>query len=181
MWEVTWLPTVIALSGATIGAFTDIRKFRVYNALTVPLLVSGLLYHSLFSGGIGFSDSALGILFGFGVLIIPFLMRLMGAGDVKLLAGVGAWLGLKATVAVFLASCIVAGVYAFVLILVRGRLGESWRTLKLILVRFASLGIHAGDEDLVEMVSAREDRKLRVIPFGAMVPLGIVGALLWAF
>ena len=178
MADVTW-PLAITFTAACIAAVTDIWRFRVYNALTFPLVLTGLAYHVVCGGMNGFVDSCLGMLFGFGVLLLPYLLGLMGAGDVKLMAGVGAWLCFQATALVFAASALVAGTYAIALILYRGKLSESWLTLKVIFYRLAALGIHLGKQDLVEPLSQSSDRRLRLIPFGAMVPLGIIAALLW--
>src|SRR3990172_7393375 len=101
---LNWQPIVIALVAASIAAVTDVWKFRVYNVLTIPLMISGLIYHGAVAGWEGLFSSALGFLFGFGVLFLPYLMGLMGAGDVKLLAGVGTWLGLQMTAVVFVVS-----------------------------------------------------------------------------
>lgn len=179
MADLASLPAIIALIAASVGAVTDVWKYRVYNVLTIPLFVTGLLFHGLLSGWSGLSASLTGALFGFAVLIVPYALGLMGAGDVKLMAGVGAWLGLSTTSLVFVASALIAGVYACALIFYRGKLRDSWLTIKLILFRFALLGMHFGREDLVEELSVGADRRLRVIPFGAMVPLGIIGAFLW--
>ena len=179
MVDVTWPPLAITFAAACIAAVTDIWRFRVYNALTFPLVLTGLAYHGAFGGTSGFLDSTLGVLFGFGVLLLPYLLGLMGAGDVKLMAGVGAWLCFKATALVFVASVLVAGTYAIALILYRGKLSESWLTIKVIFYRFAALGVHLGKQDLVEPLYQSSDRRLRLIPFGAMVPLGIIAALLW--
>ncbi|MCH8839183.1 MAG: prepilin peptidase [Planctomycetes bacterium] len=179
MADISWQVLAVTISAACVAAVTDVWKFRVYNALTIPLVLTGLLYHGVTNGLGGLADSSLGLLFGFGVLLLPYLLGLIGAGDVKLMAGVGAWLCLSATAIVFAASALVAGVYAFVLILCRGKLGESWLTIKLILYRFVALGIHLGKQDLVEPLTRTSDRRLRLIPFGAMVPPGIVAALLW--
>ncbi|NIL99151.1 MAG: hypothetical protein GTO62_19140 [Planctomycetales bacterium] len=179
MAEIAWLPKVIVLVAASIGATTDLWKYRVYNVLTIPLFFSGLVYHAIVGSGAGYLDAFLGALFGFAVLIVPYGLGLMGAGDVKLMAGLGAWLGLQSTIQVFVASSLIAGVYAVGLILLRGKLRESWLTLKLIFYRFALLGVHFGREDLVENLTVDKERRLRVIPFGAMVPLGIIGAYAW--
>ena len=45
------------------------------------------------SGWEGFFGSLAGIAIGFAVLILPYLMGILGAGDVKLLMGIGAWIG----------------------------------------------------------------------------------------
>lgn len=175
----SWIPVVVVLVAGGIGAVTDIWRYRVYNVLTFPLIFSGILYHGIVGGWTGVSDSLAGALFGFAVLALPYLLGLMGAGDVKLLTGVGAWLGLYPTAIVFVASSLITGVVAVGMILYRGRLLESWIVIKLIFYRFAALGMHFGKEDLVEDLSTGPDRRLRVIPFGAMIPLGIIGALMW--
>jgi prepilin peptidase CpaA len=177
--ELAWLPKVIVLVAASVGAATDLWKYRVYNILTIPLFFSGLIFHAASGGRMGLSDAFLGALFGFAVLIIPYGLGLMGAGDVKLMAGLGAWLGLQSTIHVFVASALIAGAYAIVLILRRGKLRESWLTMKLIFYRMALLGVHFGREDLVENLTVDNEHRLRVIPFGAMVPLGIIGAYVW--
>lgn len=173
------LPVLVALAAACAGAVTDLWRFRVYNLLTFPLIFTGLLYHTLMDGRSGLVVSGLGCLFGLGVLIFPYLLGLMGGGDVKLLAGIGAWLGVESTMIVFVVSSLVTGAYALGLIVYRGRLRDSWLTVKVIFYRFAALGAYLGKDDIVESLDACKDRRLRLIPFGAMVPLGILGALIW--
>ena len=174
-----WIPVMIVSVAACIAAATDICMFRVHNYLTFPLILTGLCYHATVGGMGGFTQSVLGAFFGLCILLFPYLLGLMGAGDVKLLAGVGAWLGLPITVVVFVVSSLVAGVYALVLIIMRGKIRQSLFTIKLLVYRIATLGIHLGKEEMVEILAEEPDRRLRVIPFGAMIPLGIAGAIMW--
>jgi prepilin peptidase CpaA len=162
-----------------VAAVTDVVEFRVRNLLTLPLIVSGLVYHAATGGSAGFTTSLAGFAFGIGVLIVPWLLGLMGAGDAKLLAGVGAWLGLPGAIATFIAASAITFVYASILIIYRGKIRESLMLMKVIGYRFLALGTYFGKDDLVEQCFAGPDRRQRVIPFGAMVPLGILGALLW--
>lgn len=170
---------VVTFIAVCIAAVTDVWKFRVYNALTFPLALGGLAFHTYQDGTNGLVISLLGLAFGFGILLVPNVLGLIGAGDVKLMAGIGAWLGFETTAIVFAASAFVAGGYALVLIILRGRITESWSIIKLIFYRFAALGIHIGKQDLVEDLTHSSDRRLRLIPFGAMVPIGFVAAFLW--
>jgi prepilin peptidase CpaA len=179
MLEISSIATSVALIAALIGAVTDVWKFRVYNILTLPLLFFGLLFHGISGGWEGFSMSAMGAMFGLMALIFPYALGLMGAGDVKLLAGVGAWLGVWPTIFVFIFSCFVAGAYALGLIVYRGEFKKSLVAIKLICYRFAAMGTHFGKDDLVEELSVSTERRLRLIPFGAMIPLGIIGMLMW--
>lgn len=179
MGDLPWTPAVIVLVAGLVGAVTDIWKFRVYNVLTIPLIVTGLIYHCAVDGFSGLATSAAGLALGFGILIVPHLLGLMGAGDVKLLAGVGAWLGAPLTLYVFAVSSIVVGAYALVLIARRGKLHETWLNLKLIGYRFSVLGSQLGKDDLVEAFEGGPDRRLRLIPFGASIPIGIIVTLWW--
>jgi len=168
-----------------IAALTDLRKFKVHNVLTLPLLLSGLLYHSIVGGlsdagwTAGFLNSLLGVLCGSGILLLFYLMGGMGAGDVKLMAGIGAWLGVQFTFYVFLASSLAAGFYAVVLVVGCGRVRETWVNLKIIWYRVAAIGRHLGAEDRIEAEVNRADRRRRIIPFAAMVAVGIIIVAVW--
>jgi prepilin peptidase CpaA len=165
------------LVAALVAAVTDVWKFKVHNWLTVPLMLSGLVYRGINEGWAGLTDSALGVLLGFGILLILYLMGGMGAGDVKLMAGVGAWLGAWLTFAVFLASALAAGVYAVVLILLCGSMRETLLNLRIIGYRVGAAWRRLGAEDNVESGVDRPDRRRRVIPFAAMMAVGIVALL----
>ncbi len=174
-----WLPIVVAFAAASVAAVTDVIEFRVRNILTIPLIITGLVYHAAVGGWGGLLTSFQGMLFGLAVLIAPWLLGLMGAGDVKLLAGVGAWLGMPAVVVAFLVTSAAAGIYAVILIVYRGKIRESLLTIKVICYRLVAFGAYFRKEDLVEELTTGTDRRLRVIPFGAMVPLGIIGVVMW--
>ena len=67
--EPVSLSTVVVVGTAVAACITDVRTFRVYNALTVPVMVGGLAYSAAQSGFSGLSSSFLGVLVGFLVLI----------------------------------------------------------------------------------------------------------------
>src|SRR5262245_16625871 len=105
----------IVLAASLVAAVTDLWKFRVLNVVTLPVLLTGLVYHTV-AGAIsdagwtaGFLNSLLGALFGFGILFAFYVMGGMGAGDVKLMAALGAWLGMLLTLYVFIASSLATG------------------------------------------------------------------------
>jgi prepilin peptidase CpaA len=168
------LPAIVVLFACLTAAIMDLWKFRVYNVLTLPLLLSGILFHSLTQGAEGMTVSLLGALFGLGVLVPFCLLGGMGAGDVKLLAGVGAWLGTPTTFVVFLLSGLVGGVYALFLIIARGRVRETRANLQILWLRMAAVGRLLGAEDQVEIDLSCPDRRWHLIPFGVMVAFGVV-------
>jgi len=85
-----WWPTLIVLAVAT---FTDLRSRRIPNWLVVPFLVIGISVSTWLHGWHGLGQSFEGL--GLGLLIYGFLFWMggMGAGDVKLCAAIGAWIG----------------------------------------------------------------------------------------
>ncbi len=112
---------VIALTVAlVIASVTDLREQRIYNWLTFPLMLAGFATHTVFGGLEGLQFAAKGFGLGFGLMVVPYFMGVMGAGDVKLMAGIGAWLGLEATFTAFLYTCIAGGIYGLA-VLVRDR------------------------------------------------------------
>jgi prepilin peptidase CpaA len=182
------LPVLVALVSSLVAAVTDVWKFKVHNVLTLPLLLTGLVYNTALGGlteagwTAGFLNSLLGILCGSGILLLFYLMGGMGGGDVKLMAALGAWLGVPFTFHVFIASSLVTGLYAIFLILAYGRMRETWVNLQIIWHRVAAVGRHLGAEDRIEAEVGRDDRRRRrLIPFAAMVAVGLVAALLWSW
>jgi Flp pilus assembly protein protease CpaA len=173
------LDICVPLVAVLIAAATDLRSFKIYNMISMPLLVSGLVYHGVVAGKSEFVESLLGALFGFTVLILLYTMGGVGAGDVKLLAAVGAWLGLPRTVCVFLASSLAAGGYAVFLLVWYQTGSETLGNLKILWHRFRILGRHIAREDGIETVVHHTDCRRRLIPFGAMIALGLIVTLVW--
>jgi len=105
------ITAILALALLT-AVVTDLRARRIHNWLTFPLMLSGLVFHTVVGGldGLGFSAAGFGL--GLAAMIVPFLLGVMGAGDVKLMAGVGAWVGASTILAAFLFTCLAGGVYA---------------------------------------------------------------------
>ena len=90
MHSFAWWPTLIVLAVAT---FTDLRNRRIPNWLVLPFLVAGIAVSAYLQGWHGLGQSFGGL--GLGLLIYGFLFWMggMGAGDVKLAAAIGAWIG----------------------------------------------------------------------------------------
>lgn len=177
MAQLVTVPVVVVFVAVLTMAVTDLWQFRVHNALTLPLLVGGLIYQGVTAGTPGFVNGLLGALFGFCALIVFCLMGGIGAGDVKLLAGVGAWLGLPLTFYVFIASSLAAGAYAIVLVLTSQRLRETWVNLQIAWYRLKAVGRYLGSDGDVEAAVAHPERRQRLIPFAAMVAVGLIVAL----
>jgi prepilin peptidase CpaA len=177
--DVLPIPVVVVIVAALAAAVTDVLRFKVHNVLTLPLLTAGLAYAAATGGWGGFLASLAGALLGFGVLFGFYLMGGMGGGDVKLLAAIGAWLGLERTFYVFLVSSLAAGVYALALVLRHHKAAETWTNLQIIWHRLAAIGRHLGAEDRVEAEVNHPERRGRIVPFAAMIALGVIVTLAW--
>ena len=106
-------------------AWGDLRTRRIPNYLTLGTAVAGLAFNFMSHGLSGLADGFLGMLLGFAFLILPYLWGGMGAGDVKALAALGAWLGPKLTVLLFCYMGIAGGVIAVGYLVWHGRLWEK--------------------------------------------------------
>ena len=99
--------TAMVLLFTAAAVFSDLRTRRIPNWLTVPSLVLALVVHGCHGRLDGLVFSLLGFAAGFGVLFLLWLMGGGGGGDVKMMAALGAWLGWKMTLAVFVGSALV--------------------------------------------------------------------------
>jgi len=124
-------PTVPAWAATAVAATTvlavdaDFRSRTIPNRLTLTALLAALVCHSLTGGPQGFAAAASGALAGGGILLVGWLLGWMGAGDVKLMAAVGAWLGWPASLTATLAALLAGGVIALMVAARHGALGRS--------------------------------------------------------
>ena len=106
--------TGVLMALLVIAAVIDCRSYRIPNWLTLGGIVFALIYRTLFARThlSGFTDSMGGLLVGFGIMLPLYVLKAMGAGDVKLMAMVGAFLGVQETLYAVLFTFIVGGVAA---------------------------------------------------------------------
>lgn len=104
--------TLLALIAASVVALVafvwDVRTRRIPNALTVSAFVGALIFHTITGGWTGLGLALAGFATGFGPLFVLWLIGRGGAGDVKLLGALGAWMGAPLTLIVFFGSAIMA-------------------------------------------------------------------------
>ncbi|MCJ8009237.1 prepilin peptidase [Lederbergia wuyishanensis] len=113
----------------TISIITDLRSRKIFNVVTLPAILVALIFHSFTSGFQGLSFSGLGFLVGLGLLLIPFLLGGIGAGDVKLLAAIGAWKGMMFVLYTGLLAGVVGGFIALLILLKRKQLGFTLKNM----------------------------------------------------
>ncbi len=116
--EVVWLVSFILIEAAII----DGRSLRVPNWLTFHFVAGGLAFAFWRGGSDLLSLSILGAAVGLASLLPLYAIGGMGAGDVKLMAGLGAWIGPWLTLCAFLSSTIAGAVIAAGMIVYSGEL-----------------------------------------------------------
>jgi prepilin peptidase CpaA len=136
---LTLLPLGPMLALLLWAAVQDLRTRRIRNWLTLSLAASGLL-HSFLGGPVGPGWAMLGLVVGFALPFLPYAFGALGGGDVKLLSGVGAWLGPTGALAVFLGAAVVGLVIVLVQCAWQGRLLALFRNSAVLAVSLAHVG-----------------------------------------
>ncbi|MGH2668452.1 MAG: A24 family peptidase [bacterium] len=166
------MPIRVALSAIVIAAaITDLRSRRIPNWLTLPALPAGLIAQALF--GDGLVSGILGALGGFVALFAAFAAGGGGGGDVKLLAAVGAFAGVRNLLPVFVLVALIGGIVGVVVSLRAGALGRTLRNTAAIL----SALMRGRIDEVRERSRLSQPGALR-IPYGAVIAAGVL-LFLW--
>ncbi|MBN2447109.1 MAG: prepilin peptidase [Phycisphaerae bacterium] len=173
-----WELTLALLIPATLYAsWIDYAERRVPNWLNVAILLAGLITQFCFFGWTGVGWGALGALVGFGVLIVPWAMHGMGAGDVKLMAAIGAWLGPWLTLWSFAVGAIIGGVVAVIMIVSTGRTVHAITNLQTIRTK-----LRKWDTAFGEFGGARTfGTTSQLLPYGVPLTAGTIAVLLFHY
>lgn len=121
MHSFAWWPTVGALAIATVW---DLKSRRIPNWLVGPFLVLGIALMGWRGGWHGVGQSLEGAALGLGVFGVLFLLGGMGAGDVKLCAAIGSWIGPGQLLIALAATGMAGGLMALGWAICGGFLGE---------------------------------------------------------
>lgn len=156
--------------GLTLGiaGFTDWREQKIYNKLLIPAFCIALLLHTIQGGFSGLTTSLMAASVGFVLLLLPYLMGGLGAGDVKLLAVIGAFGGVWLVFTSFLYGAIIGGLISVFLLARRKALGN---TLKHFLLFLPIL------QKPQSFSEAMNDASQEKFPYGIAIILGTLIAL----
>lgn len=131
---LTWLSMLSIIFTLTllVAAIIDIRTMLLPDQITQPLLWLGILLASQGYGMVDLQDSVMGAISGYSVLLaintVLKMVRLsgIGEGDFKLMASIGAWLGVYSLPLVIMIATGLALVYSVARVLVeRAKLKEN--------------------------------------------------------
>jgi prepilin peptidase CpaA len=166
-----WLVSGVLIVAAVIDGW----KFKVPNWITFPFIIGGWIYSTVYFGWEGLGWSLLGTLIGLALLLPAYAVGGMGAGDVKLLAGVGAWVGGTNTFNAFCCSAIVGGVIALAMVLWRRSWRRHWMQFQAILHEFIVI------RNPSELAAIAHERKssLLLLPYGIPIAIGTIFYFIW--
>lgn len=171
MHTIAWWPSLApTLAVLAVATYTDLRSRRIPNWLVLPFLVAGLGVSTWLHGwaGLGQSLEGLGLAaFLFGIF---FVMGGMGAGDVKLCAAIGAWVGPRQMLLALVITGLVGGIMAIGYALAGGFMGELLKGTSKLLFGWAKRKKADGEEAEPKMTLANP--KARKMPYAPAIAIG---------
>jgi len=169
-WHV-WLVTIVLIVAAVIDGY----KLKVPNWITFPFIISGWIFSFTVFGLPGLGWSLVGTLVGLALLLPMYAIGGMGAGDVKLLAGVGAWVWGTVTFYAFCVSAVFGAVIAVFMVLLSGKfrhhVGQFWTI-------FTEILIVRNPTQLSTMAAERKSTMM-LLPYGIPICIGTIAYFAW--
>lgn len=159
-----------------IAAWIDGRQLRVPNWITFPMILSGWLYHGCSGGWPELQTALIGAGVGLLCLLPLYSIGGMGAGDVKLMAGLGAWVGPSVTIAAFVASAVVGGLMALWMVVRRRSFARHYDNFWMLLLEFARV---RNPRELSRIAADRKPQML-LLPYGIPICIGSIAYFLYA-
>jgi prepilin peptidase CpaA len=158
------------------AAVVDLRERRIPNWLNLLLILSGVAQSLIPGHWLTPAQSLLGL---FAAALVPFLLfalGAMGAGDVKLMAGIGAWLGPGPGIAVLIVEKVIGLTIVLLQAASERRMGVLLRNSAVVVVNL----LHVKEVGLEHATqTGRACRSVaRPLPFAVPVLMAVV-LVLW--
>ncbi len=170
---------IMLLLLVSVAAVFDVRSRRIPNWLVLTGLVLGVALNTILSGWSGTKSSLGGAGLAFLIYFPLYLLRAMGAGDVKLMTAIGSMVGAANWFGIFIITLLLGGAMAVVLLLSRGKLLNSLWNIGFLLQRLASFQAPYAREEL-DISSPRSIK----LPHGVAIAGGsiifLAASWLWA-
>jgi len=167
-----------------LAAWQDIKQHRISNRIVLVGIVLGFMFNGLLPQGLGFNSFAPGglgwfaALTGLGmglVVLLPFYwLRAMGAGDVKLMAMVGAFLGPDQVLGALLGTFLTGGVMALAITLRAGAMHRLLGNLRFLLLD-GVVKVSAGQVPTIDDLP----QSVGKLPYAVAIAVGTLSYMLW--
>jgi len=175
-WPV-WVVSVTLIVAAVIDGWA----LKVPNWITLPMIASGWIYSVVCAAQMdmvwyeALGWSLVGTAIGLALLLPAYAIGGMGAGDVKLLAGVGAWVHGKHVFYAFCVSAVVGAVIAVLMVLVRRAWKKHSDQFWMILGEIMTI---RNPEALASIAGERKPSML-LLPYGIPIAIGAIMYFAW--
>lgn len=177
-WPI-WFVTITLVVAAVIDGF----ELKVPNWITLPMVVSGWIYSATFAHshldltwyeGLGWSLG--GTMAGLLTLLPLYAIGGMGAGDVKLMAGIGAWVHVTHTLWAFAVSGVVGAVIAVLMVLYRNAWTKHSGQFMMILNEIMTIK----DPEQLSTIAAERKSSMFLLPYGIPIAIGTIVYFAWS-
>lgn len=183
-WSV-WLVAIVlgVFLGARLGLligfllaaiFTDVMNRKIPNKLIVAGIASGFFVHTILPSGSGFVFAVSGLMLGFFMFLPLYMLRIMGAGDVKLMALVGCFLGTQDVIGAALGTLLAGGILSLLFSLKLKATRQLLCNVRLVtMLGFFKVmsGKAPVNDGVIESVGT--------LPYAVAIAVGTAGYLVW--
>jgi prepilin peptidase CpaA len=172
-----WIVSITLIVAAVIDGI----KLKVPNWITFPMIVSGWLYSAIsysVAGElwyIGLAWSIAGTALGLALLLPAYAVGGMGAGDVKLLAGIGAWVHCGNTLIAFCVTVIVGAIIAVGQIAWNRGFAKHFRQMVFISNEILTIR----NPEALSQIAAQRKSSMCLLPYGIPICIGTIGYFAW--
>lgn len=158
----------------TVAAWCDVARYRIPNVLIVIGLVVGILIRLRLGGLAALLPALQGLLVGIAVLLPLYLLRGMGAGDVKLMGLVGVFLGPLHVLGVLFATLVVGGVLSLLMAM-------HIKKLNILLANVKQMMVGAAFKLFLRQMPTLDAHGVSAgkLPYGVAIGLGTALYLIW--
>lgn len=163
-------PIWVVTATLVVAAVIDGWVLKVPNWITYPMIIAGWIYSTTVFGWEGLGWSLLGTCVGLALLMPLYAIGGMGAGDVKLLAGVGAWIWSMDTLYSYCWSAVFGGVIAVGMVLYR----KAWNKHSAQFVHIVNEITTIRDPNQLSAIAAARKPTMLLLPYGIPIAIGTI-------
>ncbi len=172
-----WFVTLFVI----VAAYIDGKELRVPNMLTIPMIIAGWIYsmiaYQLTGDGwyVGLGWSLAGTAVGLATLLPAYSIGGMGAGDVKMMGAIGAWIYCANTFYAFCVSAIVGAVLSVAMVLWARQGQKHWNQFLFIINEIVTVK----NPETLATIAAQRKSSMRLLPYGIPIAIGTVLYFAW--
>lgn len=157
-----------------VAAGTDLHARRIPNVLVLmALAVAFAVQWGLHGAGEGSQRWISGLLTGGGLFMPFYLLRGMGAGDVKLMAAVGAFVGPQPAFEIALATCVIGGAWSLAVVVFKGAARSVGANMLAILLSKGGQRSGLSEREKGAVLSS-----VGSLPYGVAIALGTLSIMI---